>query len=58
MKVKVKLVDGGKLPEYKTEGAVCCDAYARLMTPYITIPKGARCLVNLAASDCQKDMRL
>lgn len=47
MKVKVKLVDGGKLPEYKTEGAACCDAYARLMTPYITIPKGTRCLVNL-----------
>ena len=45
--VKIKLIDGGKMPEYKTEGAACADCYARLMTPYITIPKGARCLVNL-----------
>lgn len=47
MKVKIKLIDGGKMPEYKTKGAACCDAYARLITPYITIPKGARCLINL-----------
>lgn len=47
MKVKIKLIDGGKMPEYKTKGAACCDAYARLITPYITIPRGARCLVNL-----------
>lgn len=30
MDVKVKLIDGGKIPEYKTEGAACADAYARL----------------------------
>lgn len=47
MKIKIKLVDGGKIPEYMTKGAACCDAYARLITPYITIPRGARCLVNL-----------
>lgn len=29
MRVKIKLVSGGKLPEYKTKGASCCDCYAR-----------------------------
>lgn len=47
MKVKIKIIDGGKLPEYKTEGAVCADCYARLSAPFISIPKGKRCLVNL-----------
>jgi dUTP pyrophosphatase len=47
MKVKIKFIDGGKLPEYKTEGAVCADCYARLSAPFISIPKGKRCLVNL-----------
>ena len=30
VEVKIKLMEGGKLPEFKTEGAVCCDCYARL----------------------------
>jgi dUTPase len=30
MKIKIKPVEGGKLPVYKTEGAVCADCYARL----------------------------
>lgn len=30
IKVKIKLMEGGKLPEFKTRGAVCCDCYARL----------------------------
>lgn len=47
MKVKIKLIDGGKMPVYKTKGASCCDCYARLATPFITIPKGARVLINL-----------
>lgn len=47
MLVKIKLVDGGKLPEYKTEGASCCDCYSRLATPFVIIPKGARVLINL-----------
>ena len=29
MKIKIKLFAGGKLPEYKTDGAVCADCYAR-----------------------------
>lgn len=45
--VRIKLVDGGKMPEYKTKGAACADCHARLITPYVTIPKGARCLINL-----------
>lgn len=28
--VKFKLIKEGKLPQYKTEGAACCDCYARL----------------------------
>lgn len=47
MDIKIKLIDGGKMPEYMTKGAACCDAYTRLITPYITIPKGERCLINL-----------
>lgn len=45
--VRIKLIDGGKMPEYKSDGAACADAYARLSTPYIMIPQGARCLINL-----------
>lgn len=47
MEIKVKLVDGGKMPEYKTAGASCADCYARLVTPFITIPKKSRVLVAL-----------
>lgn len=47
MKIKVKLVDGGKMPEYKTAEASCADCYARLATPFITIPNGATTLINL-----------
>lgn len=28
--IRIKLVEGGKAPVYKTAGAACCDAYARL----------------------------
>lgn len=49
MKLKIKMLDGGKLPEYKTKGAACADCYARLVAnvPFITIPKDSRLLVNL-----------
>lgn len=29
MKVQIKLFEGGKAPEFKTDGAVCADCYAR-----------------------------
>ena len=47
MLIKMKIVDGGKMPEYKTKGAACCDCYARLAAPFVTIPKDARVLINL-----------
>lgn len=47
MIIKTKLIDGGKLPEYKTEEASCADCYARLATPFITLPKNATTLINL-----------
>lgn len=47
MVIKMKIVDGGKMPEYKTAGASCADCYARLATPFITIPNRATTLINL-----------
>ena len=46
MKVKIRLIEGGKLPEFKTEGAVCADAYARLEKD-VVIPVGKRSLIPL-----------
>lgn len=46
MKIKMKLFKGGKLPEFKTDGAVCADAYARLEET-VVIPKGKRKLIPL-----------
>jgi len=45
--VKIKLLNGGMLPEYKTKGAACFDAYANLASDKIEIPNGTRCLVPL-----------
>lgn len=42
--VKVKLVEGGIMPVYKTKGAACADCYARLD---VNIPAGKRALVPL-----------
>lgn len=45
--IKIKIFDGGKMPEVKTEGAVCLDARARLSEPVevlsgqrVTLPLG------------------
>ena len=47
MEIKIKRIENGKLPEYKTEGAAGADCYARLKKPVIvkagkpeTIPLG------------------
>lgn len=47
MEIKIKRIENGKLPEYKTEGAAGADCYARLNKPVIvkarkheTIPLG------------------
>lgn len=42
--VKVKLVEGGVMPVYKTKGAACADCYARVD---VNIPAGKRALVPL-----------
>lgn len=46
MNVKIKLIDGGKLPEYKRDGDVCMDCYARCEKPQ-PIPAGKRALIPL-----------
>lgn len=51
IKVKVKVIEGGKIPEFKTKGAVCADAYARLEAT-TTIPAGERALIPLGFA-CQ-----
>ena len=45
--IKVKLFDGGKIPEYKTSGAVCADCYARVEEQTVIVPAGSRKLVPL-----------
>ena len=47
MKINVKVIEGGKLPEYKTKGAACADCYARLDVPFIEIPDRSRKLIPL-----------
>lgn len=47
VEVKVKLMEGGKLPYYSREGDSCLDCCARLGADSIKIPAKTRCLVNL-----------
>lgn len=44
MTIKVKLVESGIMPVYKTKGAACADCYARID---VNIPSGKRALVPL-----------
>lgn len=44
--VKIKLLEGGKVPEYKTEGAACADCYA-MLSEDVTIPSGKRRLISI-----------
>lgn len=46
LKVKIKLISGGKLPEYKREGDVCLDCYSRCEKPIEIKPK-ERALIPL-----------
>lgn len=45
--VKIKLINGGKLPEFKTDGAVCCDGYARMGKCTAIIEPRCRTLIPL-----------
>lgn len=46
LKVKIKLISGGKLPEYKRNGDVCLDCYSRCEKPIEIKPK-ERALIPL-----------
>lgn len=46
MNIKIKLIEGGKLPEFKTDGAVCADCYSRCEKP-IEIKPNERKLIPL-----------
>lgn len=37
MDIRIKLISGGKMPEYKTAGSACADCCARLPTENITL---------------------
>ena len=45
--MKIKLIEGGKVPEYKTSGAACADCYARLPNGSIEIVTGKNALIPL-----------
>lgn len=47
MYVKIKIIEGGKKPEYKRAGDACLDCYARIECKFLTIPKGTRALIPL-----------
>ncbi len=46
MNVNIKLIENGKMPEFKTDGAVCADCYARCEEDIIIFPH-TRQLVSL-----------
>lgn len=45
--VKIKLLEGGKMPEYKTDGAACADCYVNLAADEINIPPLSSALIGL-----------
>ena len=49
MKIKIKVIENGKIPEFKRKGDACCDCYVRLSDNLdsISIPPNSRYLVNL-----------
>jgi len=44
---KIKLFEGGKLPEFKTKYAGCADCYCNLASDEIKIPPFGTCLIGL-----------
>ena len=45
--VKIKLLEGGKMPEYGTDGAACADCYVNLAADEINIPPMSSALIGL-----------
>ena len=44
--VKIKVLEGGKMPVYKHKTDACCDCYARLDSDFI-LKRGKRCTIPL-----------
>lgn len=49
MNVKIKIIEGGKMPKFQHKGDACTDCYARIADniDHISIPAHSRCLVKL-----------
>lgn len=47
MNVKIKIIDGGKVPQYKTDGSACADCYCRIKEGEIEIPPMSSRLIGL-----------
>ena len=47
MNLKIKLFEGGKIPEYKTDGAACADCFCNIAADEIKIPPQTGCLIPL-----------
>ena len=49
MKIKIKVIENGKMPKFQRKGDACTDCYARIADniDHISIPAHSRCLVNL-----------
>lgn len=45
--IPIKLFEGGRMPEYKTEGASCCDCYARIKEGFTWIFPRERAMIPL-----------
>ena len=45
--VKIKLIAGGKIPEYKTDGSACADCYVNLAADEINLPPMSSALIGL-----------
>lgn len=50
IEIPIKLIEGGRMPEKKTEGASCFDCYARVDCNTVFVPMGHRVKVALGFS--------
>lgn len=47
MNMKIKLFEGGKIPEYKTDGAACADCFCNIAADEIKLPPHSICKIPL-----------
>lgn len=47
MNVKIKIINNGKTPQYKTDGSACADCYCRIEEGEIEIPPYSSKLIGL-----------